>query len=333
MNVFKLSLATVALASLTSITPAHAAKTFDFASAYPENALISEAVVSFVDNVKEKSDNELVITAHFGGALGYDSRAQYEAAEQGAVDLAQYPLDNLLGVDPMYELHSLPFIAPSVGESYELYKAALPYHEEAFNKANQTILFSAPFTPQGIWSKDPIRKTSDLKGVKLRTVEAVSTAVFDEVGASPIQLTWGDTLPALSTSAISGLVTSDESGINAQVWDFGVKNFTPLGYSLGVGVTTMNRDAFESLTDEEQALLREQGQVVEEIAWQRAVERIAENQAKLESEGGQFVTDIDDSLMAELKAAGQPFIDKWKEKVGPEISEAIFDEYESTKAQ
>src|SRR5690606_38800865 len=102
------------------------------------------------------------INGHFGGALGYDSRSQYSAAEQGAVDLAQYPLDNLLGLDPMYELHSLPMLAPSLDDAYQLYTLAQPFHEEAFKKANQTILFSSPFTPQGIWAKAPIRTQADL---------------------------------------------------------------------------------------------------------------------------------------------------------------------------
>ncbi|MBK5203970.1 MAG: TRAP transporter substrate-binding protein [Polaromonas sp.] len=327
MNKLKISIIAVILMSAASIAMADAPKRFDFASAYPENSLISQAVVDFANNVKVHSQGKILISTHFGGALGYDSRSQYAAAEQGAVDLAQYPMDNLLGLDPMYELHSLPFISPSIKDSYELYKIALPFHEKAFNKANQTILFSAPFTPQGIWSKAPIRTIEDLKGLKLRTVEAVSTSVFNKVGATPIQLAWGEVLPALGTSAISGMVTSDESGVNAQVWDFGVKYFMPLGYSLGIGVTTMNLDSFERLTADEKNMLRKQGKAVEAVAWKRSEDRVAKNRAQLESKGGKFVEDINPTLMTALKAAGAPFVEAWKNKIGADISGPIFKQY------
>src|SRR5690606_3750497 len=69
-----------------------------FASAYPASSLIGAAAEEFIDLAEEKTEGSVVITPHFGGALGYDSRAQYTAVEQGAVDLGQYPFDNLVGL-------------------------------------------------------------------------------------------------------------------------------------------------------------------------------------------------------------------------------------------
>jgi len=296
----------------------------DFSTIYAQNMIVGMAATEYLEAVKKESNGEIDIAGHFGGALGYNSRSQYTATEEGAVDLAQYPLDNLLGLDPMYELHSLPFIATTMDGQRRLYKAALPYLEKAFNKANQTILFSAPFTFQGIWSKTPVRNAADLKDMKMRTVEVISTTIFGEVGASPIQMAWGETLPAISTNAVTGMVTSDDTGVSSSVWDLGVKYFTPLNQAIGIAVTTMNRDSFESLSKDQQALMRKVAGPVEDAAWERAARQATKNEKTLESHGGQFVHDVDPALVNALKEAGAPFIEKWKSKVGPEASTAVF---------
>ncbi len=115
---------------------------FDLGSAYPDQALISLGAKDFIRLVDEKTKGTVKITGQFGGSLGYKSRELYEAAEEGAVDLATFPLDNLLGLDPLFELHSLPFVSPSFKASKAMFDAARSEHEKVFNRVNQTVLFA-----------------------------------------------------------------------------------------------------------------------------------------------------------------------------------------------
>jgi len=295
----------------------------NLASAYPQQALISVAAQEFADRLKEATNGEITIVTNFGGALGYSSREQYDAMEEGALNLAQYSFDNLLGLDPIFALHSLPFVSTSIDETYTLYSKAFPFYEGVFAKANQKLLFAAAWTPVGVWARQPVRSLEDLKGLKIRTVDPVTTDSFRKVGALPVQLSWGDVLSSLSTGVIDALVTSDESGVVAKVWEFGINHFTALNSTTGVAPVTINADVYNKLTAEQKKAIETVAKEVEARAWERSKAQVEKNRDILRANGGVVLDVAPESVVTALRAAGQPAIDKWKVDVGPEIAKVL----------
>ena len=151
---------------LLSATGAWAEKSvkLDMAMQYGPTNTIGTANQHFADLVKEKTNGTVVITCHFGGALGYTSREGYDAVEEGGVDMTSFAFDNLVGLSPVYNVHSLPFVARTFDEAWTLYQAARPYHDKAFKEANQVLLMSAPWSPWGVWAKHEIKSFADIKG-------------------------------------------------------------------------------------------------------------------------------------------------------------------------
>ena len=165
----------------------------------------------------------------------------------GAVGLASTPLDKLAVISPIFNFQNVPFISPTVDEVRALYDATLPWYKEKLDGSNQIVLFSIPWTSVGVWSKKKIEKPEDLKALKLRTFEVIGARTFQRAGAAPIQMSWADVVPALTTGAIEAVLTSDEGGANAKFWDVGAKYFNAFGYSQGVSVVTMNKAEFDKL--------------------------------------------------------------------------------------
>lgn len=295
----------------------------NLASAYPQQALISVAAQEFADRLKQETGGKITIVTNFGGALGYSSREQYDAIEQGALHLAQYSFDNLLGLDPIYALHSLPFVSPSIDGTYAIYKKAFPFYENVFVKANQKLLFAAAWTPVGVWAKKPIHSVDDLKGLKIRTVDPVTTESFRRVGARPVQLAWGDVLSSLGTGVIDALVTSDESGVVAKVWEFGINHFTALNSTTGVAPVVMNLDVYKKLSPELQKAVHKVAAEVEARAWERSKAQVQKNRATLEANGGVVLDSAPESVIVALRAAGSSAIEKWKTDVGPEAAKIL----------
>ena len=153
-----------------------------------------------------------------------------------------------------------------------------------FAEAGQKLLYAAPYTPTGIWADRALEDLAAFEGLKIRTYDAAGVEVLSQVGAAPIQLSWADTVPQLTTGGIDAVLTSDESGIAGSLWEH-LSHFNVVPYSVAINMTHMNLDVFESLTTEQQDAVEGAAQAAEEAAWQRAAERVASNAEVLDAEG------------------------------------------------
>ena len=139
---------------------------FDLANEYQASSLPGQTDADFAKAVTVTSGGRIEITNHPGGGLGFKSRQHFEAVMDGAIPIASTPFSSLEKIEPIFDLQSLPFITTTVNETEAMFIVAKPYYEKAFNKHNQTLLYGAPWTPQGIWEQIKIRKPEDLKRPK-----------------------------------------------------------------------------------------------------------------------------------------------------------------------
>ena len=325
---FPVTLAAAFAAIIASAPVLAEAFKFDLAAETPANSIWADADRQFIEAVKEKSDGEIEITPHFGGALGYLARDHYTLVGEGAVPIASSQVDKFVGLAPIWQLSTVPFLTPGWTEARALYEAAKPHYEKALAEVNQILLYSAPGTPIGIWSKRPIANPDDLQGLKIRTFDANGTNTLRAAGAAPVQLSWAEVVPALSTNMIESVLTSDESGVNANFWEH-MGYFHELNYLFGLSITHMNRDVFQSLSPEQQAIIMETAREVEEAAWQRAEERVAGNYEKIRSAGAQIVTDVPAEFVDHLKKAGEPMLETWRQVMGEAEADAILADFQA----
>ena len=130
---------------------------FDLANEYQASSLPGQTDADFAKIVAITSGGRIEVTNHPGGGLGFKSRQHFEAVTDGAVPIASTPISSLEKIEPIFDLQSLPFITTTVNETEAMFIVAKPYYEKAFNKHNQTLLYGAPWTPQGIWEQTKIR--------------------------------------------------------------------------------------------------------------------------------------------------------------------------------
>lgn len=304
----------------------------DLANEFAATTLPAESEVRFIELVKELTGGSIVITPHFGGALGYSSRDGFTAVRDGGVPMTSSPFDKYVGYAPIFKLQSLPFLTPSIESTETLFGIARPYYEKAFNDANQTLLLGEPWTPQGIWARKEITSVEDLQGLKVRSYDSTGTKTLKSAGASPVQLAGADVVPALSTGAIDAVLTSDESGVSGRYWEHGVKHFNLLGYTMGISAVTMNLDAYNKLTDEQKQQLRAAAAQAEKEAWAKVRDRVAHNKQVMADNGAEFIDDVPAAVIDHLKAAGAPELDAWKAEMGPEADE-IMKEFSEASAK
>jgi len=301
----------------------------DLANEYSANSLVGLADQDFIARVEALSDGSISITPHFGGALGFKSKDHFDAVADGAVPIAGTYTGVFTGIDPIFALSSMPFQAPTIEDAHALYDAARPGYEAVFEANDQKLLYAAPYTPTGVWAGKALEDLAGFEGLKIRTYDAAGVEVFQAIGAAPIQLSWADTVPQLSTGGVDAILTSDETGIAGSLWDH-LSHFNAVPYSVAINMTHMNKDTFDGLTPAQQKAIETAAAEAEDAAWERAAERVSRN-AKILAEKGVVVVEPKADLVAQLQQAGDGVLANWLEATGDE-GEAIIAAYRAARA-
>nr|WP_321524110.1 TRAP transporter substrate-binding protein [uncultured Cohaesibacter sp.] len=320
-----LLLTTVGFLALAS-TAANAAN-WDFASEYPASSLNGQTADKFAEAVAQKTVGSLTITVHHGGALGYKSIDQFDAVGDGALQAASSAFVFWPGIDPIFQLSALPFLAPTTEDVARLYELARPEYDAVFAANNQMLLFATPWPSSGLWGNKAFTSLADLEGVKVRTYDVGSTEVMRNAGAFPIQIAWSDVPAQLSTNAIDAVLTSANGGIGIQMWEQ-QSNFTNVNYAATLQGIHVNLDAFNALTPEEQKAVKAAAKEAEDFGWSLLKEGMTKDFATLRENGVTVTETVPPEFSQALSEAAQPFINKWIEATG-ERATRILDAYNS----
>jgi TRAP-type C4-dicarboxylate transport system substrate-binding protein len=321
----KILLMMACLALAFSVGPAWG-KTFkfDMANEYAPTSIHGENDLFFIQTLQKLSKGQIQITHHPGASLGYKSKDQFDAVSDGALPIADTFVGPLRGIHPIFLLSSLPFLAKTIDDAKVLWTVSVPYYQKVLKKSNQILLYASPWPPSGLWANKAVRSLEDLKNLKIRTYDPNGTITFKNVGAAPIQLSWSDVVPQLGTGGIDAVLTSAEGGVSSKFWDL-LSHFTEINYSSPLNMIHMNADAFEGLPKGLQKAVLEAADLANENAWKAAYGRVQQNYKDMRAHGMTVVTDVPAAFLDELAKAGQPAVDEWLEKMGPEGQKILSD--------
>jgi len=323
--------AAFATASLGLVaTGASAQVAMDLANEYPPASIHAQTADTFIAAVSAASDGAITITPHHGAALGYRSADHFDAVGDGAVELASSFVGAWAGIDPVFLISSLPFLAPSIEDNRALYEASKPYYEATLADANQVFLFATPWPPSGLWGKKPLDTMEAIANVRIRTFDTNGTITLREAGASPIQLSWADTVPQLTTGGIDGVLTSADGGAAAQLWEH-QSHFTEVNYAMPLQILHMNLDAYEALSAEQQEMIRTAAAEAETFGWDLLANRVSENYATMEGAGMTIVTGVSAEYLASLGAAAETTVAEWKARFS--AADTLMAEFEAARPQ
>lgn len=320
---------TTVLAAASLVMSSYAAQAaeinWDMANEYNDTSIHAEGDKVFSAKLSELTGGAIEITHHFGGSIGFKSKDQLDAVGDGALPIANTYVGPLGGIDPMFLLPSLPFMAKTPVEARKLLEAARGEYEAVFAANNQKLLWASPWPPSGIWAKKPVDSLDALSNLKIRTYDANGTITLQEAGAAPIQLSWADVVPQLSTGGIDAVLTSAEGGTNAKFWEQ-LSHFTEVNYAMPLNMVHINLDTWNGLTADQQAAVLEAAKAAEDYVWAAVEKRVAGNYAEMKANGLTVVTGVDSGYLDALNNAGQKATAEWLEKTGAK-GQAILDKF------
>nr|WP_321463059.1 TRAP transporter substrate-binding protein [uncultured Cohaesibacter sp.] len=312
--------AVLAAGTIAFAAQAYAETNWDMSVVWPEGNFHTQDAMQFAQTVKEVTDGEVVITVHAGGSLGIKGPEGMAAVRDGLVPIADILMSQQVGEAPVLGIESLPFLAPTMSDLALLHKYFRPKVEEVAESMNQKLLYMVPWPGQAVYTKNPVKTIDDLAGVKLRVVDANGQNFFNALGAAPLQMPWGEVVPSLAAGTIEGVTTSSSSGVDGSFWEF-MGNMSTFNWQASSNIVTVNLDAWNDLTEEQQDAIETAAIKLEGDFWKASR---AEDQKKIAilEENGMTVTAPSAELKAELIKRAQPLWEEFKTRV-PEAADYI----------
>ncbi len=173
----------------------------------PTNAPDHLAFLYFKELVEKRSNGQLNVSVHPSATLG-SQREGLEAAQIGGVEIALSSSGIAASFVPELGLLDLPFLFNSFKEA-----------RTAVDSPGITKLLSDSFSKKGLKflgfyengfrnitnNKRPVWSLADLKGMKIRTMEAPMHMLnFKSLGASPTPMAFGELYTALQQGVVDG---------------------------------------------------------------------------------------------------------------------------------
>ncbi len=218
-------------------TPAIGAEKLIYASYISEVYSASKSDIWMMNEIEKRSGGEIKFEKYWASSL-LKAPDLFPGLRSGAADVVlgaphaynvkEYPLANVV----------MPFLSTR-GDAVtlawaDLYKNNASFRGE-FESKGAKVLYSVSWAENTVWSKKPIAKVDDLKGLKIRAVPTVSDAI-KKLGATPVALAWPDGLEGLQRGVVDAMSSAPfDSAVHGSAQDV-AKFGTDLG---GTGIFAM----------------------------------------------------------------------------------------------
>lgn len=296
---------------------------WDLPTAWASTNYVAECVTTFAEEVEDRTDGQVKINIHYGGALGYSGSELLGAVRDGLVPIADMLKNAQSGEEPFFGITSLPFLAPGVVELRMLQFYSRPVEDEILEKNNQKLLFQVPWPSRNVYTKERIDSVDDLKGLRIRVVSKEDSELMELLGATPIQMPWGEVVTSLATGVIDGVATSSASGVDGKFWEF-TNYASRWNWHSSEDMVTVNLDAWNELPRDIQKIIEETARELEPQFTKYALEDNREAEEVLR-DNGMEIYDLDPDLKAEFRNRSESI---WKDFID-EVpkSESVINNY------
>lgn len=317
LHKLKLSVATAIGICIAGIASA-AEFDFTFAHVLTESTPNARAAVVFKEEVEKNSSGRIQINIRPAAQLGGDVEI-IEQTQMGLVHIAIPPTGNLANFNEKMYLMDLPFLLTDdasmkrvldgeVGR--ELLDALEP------NNLKGIAMWGAGFRHMTN-SVRPITGPGDLKGIKMRTLQAPAIlATYRAYGANPTAMAYTEVYNGLQQGVVEGQENPFANIYSMKFYEV-QKHMTLTAHTYHTYAAVMNNQAWESLPDDLKKVIEDAMIVGRDAARQYTLE----DEAKIleEIKGTIEVKELTPEGRAAFIEKSQPIYEEFRSKVTPEL--------------
>ncbi|MGL4965950.1 MAG: TRAP transporter substrate-binding protein [Inquilinus sp.] len=286
------SIAALVLGAALSLAALPAsAQTLRSADIHPDGYPTVEAVKYLGDLMDQRTGGRIKIQVFNNAQLGAE-KDTIEQTRFGVIDMNRVntaPFNNLV---PETQVLGLPFLFRSVDHMHKVVDGSIG--DEILKAFEPHGLVGLAFYDSGARSfyttKTPIRSIDDMKGLKLRVQQSdLWIAMMEAFGANPTPMGYGEVYSALETGVVDGAENNWPSYESSRHFEV-AKHYTLTEHSLTPEVLVISKIAWDRLTPDDQALLRQAAK--ESVVKMRElwIAREKQSEEKVRAGGGEIIT-------------------------------------------
>ena len=304
-------LAAPALVAGTARAQPAAAAGWTVATEYPATSIPGEGVTHFAAAATARG---VPVTAATDGPGGYRSAAALTVLAEGRFAAVDSFTGAMNAVDPLFLLSSLPFLTASHADAARLLDLARPHYVAALGRHGATLLWTTPWPPSGLWTRRPVSKPEDLRGLRVRTYDTTGTEVLRAAGATAEVLSFAEVNARLEAGTLDAVLSSGDGGAGRQLWRW-LPNFTELNYAWPLSLGFASTARMAALAPEQRDAVVQAGTETQTRQWQAIIGRLEANR-RVMRENNVAIHEPDAALRAALRSAAGDAVTQWRGQAG-----------------
>ncbi len=288
---FKRTLLAAALPLMFTFAGAVQALQLKFADIHPAGYPTVVAEENMGKTLTKETNGELTFQYFPGGVLGSEKEV-IEQMQVGAVQLSRVSLGIVGPVVPDVNVFNMPFIFRDHQHMRNVIDGAVG--DEILDKITNSEfgLVALAWMDGGtrnVYTKKPVRKLEDLKGMKIRVQgNPMFIDMMNAMGGNGIAMDTGEIFSALQTGVIDGAENNPPTLLEHNHFQ-NAKYYSLTGHLILPEPIVMSKITWEKLTPDQQALVKtaaKAAQAEERVLWDK---KSAASEEKLKAAGVEFI--------------------------------------------
>lgn len=289
------------------------AETWKMSADAPDGNYLTQNIRAFAEDVARLSEGELDIDVVSNSVLLKRPELK-RGVQRGIVPIGEVLISALGNEDAIYSADAVPLLATTFDEARELWDASRPIYEKKLADEGLVLLFAAPWPPQGIYMNKEVSDASSFEGVKFRAYNPSTARLAELLGAVPATIATAEISQAFSTGVINGMITSPSTGVDSQAWDF-VSHYYDVKAFLPKNMVIVNKSAYDALSPETQAALKEAAEAAETRGFEMA-EKATGEATGIMADNGMMVLPTPEGLATDFETIAGTMRTEWLEQAG-----------------
>ncbi|MCD8077842.1 MAG: TRAP transporter substrate-binding protein [Lachnospiraceae bacterium] len=295
-----------------------------------ENIIRGELFEEYTEKLSAWSDGEIVMKIYYDGELGTDLEL-IAGVQEGTLCIV-----NLV---PTYQTSAVPEAAlldiPGLFETTEEFNYFIDNYymdslQEYYQAAGIRLLTCSAFSFRQLTSNQEVTSLTDLKGLKLRTMESeYQIAFWQSMGATVIPLSFTEVRLAIQ----QGILDAQENPLGYMITTnlIGVQDYVILTNHLPmISTYLMNEEQYQALSEEDRELLQ---RFMDEMSQELVEQEPAEEDEILEelTAQGVQISEASKDIREGIQAGKEVVIGMLREDLGAEVVDDYLEQVAEAK--
>jgi TRAP-type C4-dicarboxylate transport system substrate-binding protein len=277
-----------------------------------------DAVVRMIEEVKQKTNGDLLINLHLGGSLPIKADSITAAVADNVV---QFGDDGFAtGTIPITGVLRLPLLLQTPVDLDKAMAIVRPYLDAAYGKRGMEVLgqYSYPF--QVLWGRKKITSLADIKGLKLRVTSVEQGEFIRRFGGLSLTMGSPDVAAALDRGVVDGGLTASSGG--GLLWHDLLKYRYAFPTSYVNSTYIVNKEAMAALSPATQKVLRDAAVTWSDWSTKEMI-RLEDDVTAQFGREGMILTTATPAEITEATEKMRPYWDDWAKAHGADATAAL----------